>query len=45
MKDGYVTLKPLKELTNDTIHRLITSFWVEYGNAKAKLRKKYERRL
>lgn len=29
----------------DGRRRLITAFWVEYSNAKRKLRKKYERRL
>jgi len=29
----------------DGRRRLITSFWVEYGNTKRKLRKKYERRI
>ena len=29
----------------DGKRRLITAFWVEYGNAKRKLMKKYERRI
>ncbi len=29
----------------DGRRRLITSFWLEYGNTKRKLRKKYERRI
>ncbi|MCX5991269.1 MAG: hypothetical protein NTZ04_02910 [Chloroflexi bacterium] len=42
--ENYDFVVILKKYPN-TSRRLITSFWVEYGNAKTKLRKKYERRL
>ncbi len=55
-REGDGTIKTYVWLENDDFlvimkkypdgqRRLITSFWVEYENAKRKLRKKYERRL
>lgn len=40
--DDFVVI--MKKFSNGR-RRLITSFWVEYGNVRRKLRRKYERRI
>jgi hypothetical protein len=42
--ESYDFVVIMKKYSNGR-RRLITSFWVEYGNTKRKLRKKYERRI
>ncbi len=39
--DFIVIMKKMRDPTR----RLITSFWLEYGNTKRKMRKKYDNRI